>query len=792
MTAPSTREILLRLGRGERIADVCAAAGWSRSQFDGWWREECRRRVPAMEGTRKVGGVQGAVRIARDRWGIPHIQAATDADLFFGFGYATVQDRLFQLDWLRRKARGRLSEILGSEGVESDILFRTLGLGHVAEREWENTPRETRELLAAYTAGINALIEESGDCLPIEFDLLDYRPEPWRPSDSLAIIGEFRWYLTVRFPVIVIPELAKRTLGEGPLYQAFLQGELDEESILQRGEYPPGPPLAKGGLSKGSRSGDEGPGSNNWVLAGKRSSSGQPIVSSDPHIPFGAVSIWQQVRLDGGSFQVAGVALAGMPAVMIGRNHHVAWGITNNICSLRDLYQERADSAHPDCFLYDGKWEKAKSREEVIQVRGAAPVRKTIRSSRNGPIVDEILPGPARQTGPVSLRWLGFEPCGWLTALIGMNRASSCAEFREATRPWLCPTFNIVHADDQGHMGFQSVGRIPIRNLPERGFRPGWDPRHQWDGLIPFEGMPHLEDPERGYILTANHRVAPDDYPYPLSGTWSMAYRARRIREQIEGRPQMSPQDCQTLQQDVHSGRAALLAPKLVAALAGDDDPRVRQAVQLLKEWDAGAEATSVAAALFNVFYIHWCLAVCRERFGKESAGFVAANAGGLAAELLEGDKAGWFVSQERVQAIRAAFRAALEELTQRLGPDIAGWTWGRLHYLVQKHFLSARGDLGQLLDRSGIPARGDGTTVCSSTPDANHAAWLGAGFRMVADLADPKRGMWAVEVGSSSGHPGSPHYDDQIGMWSEGGYHYAGLVGGEEGKELRLEGESS
>jgi penicillin amidase len=490
----SASELLVRLGRGERIADVCTAGGLSREAFDSWWADECRRRVPPAAGSRTAAALAGPVRIERDRLGIPTVRAGTDADLFFGFGYATAQDRLFQLDYSRRKARGRLAEVLGPDAVESDVVYRTIDLAGIAEREWGSLPGEVRALLDAYTAGINAHLDECADNLPIEFGLLDYRPERWTPTDSLAILGEFRWYLTGRFPVIVIPELAKRTLGDGPLYRAFLQGEAVGECILLPGDYRPG----KGGAGLSAGGDDAGPGSNNWVLAGGRTASGKPLVASDPHIPFAAVSIWQQVRLVGGSFRVAGVALAGVPAVMIGRNVDVAWGITNNICSQRDLYQEKTDPAHPGNFLFDGRWEPERDRDETIRVKHAPPVQKTIRASRNGPIVDDLLPAAARHTGPVALRWLGFEPCGWLTAMLGMNRARSCAELREATRPWLVPTFSLVFADRAGHIGYHCAGRIPVRSIPERGYRPGDDPRHQWDGVLPFEAMPHLFNPGRG------------------------------------------------------------------------------------------------------------------------------------------------------------------------------------------------------------------------------------------------------------------------------------------------------
>lgn len=783
----TSQEMLRHLGNGESIAKVCETAGITRTEFEAWWKAECTRRVPAAQGSRKLGGLKGKVRIERDARGIPHIHADNERDLFFGFGYATAQDRLFQLDYLRRKARGRLAEIMGPEAIDSDVLHRTVGLAHIADKEWPTLPADVREYLTAYTAGINALLDESRGCLPIEYDLLGIEPEPWRETDSLAIIGEFRWYLTGRFPVIAIPELVKRAVGDGPLYREFTLAEVDEESILHPGDWPLSPNPSPRGRGESGTSGDAAGGSNNWVLDGYRTDSGKPIVANDPHIPYYAVSIWHEVRLHGGAFNVAGVALAGMPGIMIGRNEYVAFGITNNICSQRDLYQEKTDPAHPGCFLYDGKWEPAQLRSETIQVRGQDAVRKTIRSSRNGPIVDEIMPAQVRHTGPVSLRWLGFEPCGWLTATIGMNRAKNCKEFREAGRPWLCPTFNLVFADTEGNIGFQSVGRVPLRKVAERGYRPGWDPQHQWTGVIPYDEMPGLINPKRGYVVTANNRLAPPDFPYPLAGCWASGHRARRIRQQIEAKKTWSRDDCRRLQMDVHSGRAAACVSPLIAVLQGDADPRVQQAVSILKGWNYHIAADSGAAFIFNAFFTNWCKMVCRERLPGDQAAFAASIAVGISARLLARDETGWF-QRDRLQAIRDTFRGTIDELTSKLGNDLTTWHWGRLHVLAQPHYLSKRGDLGQLLDLNGKPCGGDNVTVCSGTADANWMAALGAGFRMVAEMGDADAGLWATEVAGTSGHPGSPHYADQIDPWALGELHYIPLKGDIGGAVLTLE----
>ena len=325
-------------------------------------------------------------------------------------------------------------------------------------------------------------------------------------------------------------------------------------------------PRRKGAWSRSGKSvgsPDEGLGSNNWVVSGDRTESGMPMVASDPHIAFAAVSCWYEAQLSGGSFDVTGMAYAGMPAIIFGRNRRVAWAITNNICSQRDLYEERTDPDHPGAFLFDGEWEPERTLTETIQVRGGSSVDKTVRFSRNGPIVDELLPAEAAGTGPVSLKWLGATNCGWLTALLGVDRADTVEEFREAIRPWRVPTFSMMAADVDGHFGYQSVGRIPVRKVQQLGYRPGWDPEHQWNGLIPTEHMPRLVDPEQGWAISANNRTAPNDYPYPLFGAWSSGHRAKRIRQMIEEAGH------------VQQGRVWADAPGHACAEGGRGDARV-------------------------------------------------------------------------------------------------------------------------------------------------------------------------------------------------------------------------
>lgn len=770
--------MLGRLGRRESIAEVCAASGLTAGEFEVWWDGEIRRRLAVLDG--ETGGPVGAaVEIRRDGSGLPHIFAENETDLFVGYGYAMAQDRLFQMDYLRRQAVGRLAEILGPEAFDYDLLVRTIGLHRIAAEETARLPAETAARYEAFADGVNAFIEASCDLPPIEFDLLDYRPEPWRPLDSIALLGEFRWYLTGRFPVIAVPELARRALGHGPLYRAFLTAEAIDETILHPGEYasagsgsdPGEPPL--GGI-------DDGTGSNNWVIGPSRSVSGGALVASDPHIAFGTPNCWYQAHLVGGRFNVAGTGYAGAPGILFGRNLRVAWGITNNISSQRDLYQERTNPVHPGAFLYDGQWEPAHERVEAISVRGEGVRESVVRSSRNGPIVDEILPDFARGTGPVSVRWVGALPCGWPTSILELNAAESCSEFESALRGWGSPTLSTVFGDVDGGFGYRATGQVPIRTREERGYRRGWDPADAWQRMIPFEGMPAVREPERGWVATANNLPAPADFPYPLANMSPTGYRARRIRQMIESREVHSREDMASMQYDVLALRAVDAVPALVQIL-GTGDGRAKAAADALRVWDRRMDTTSAAAAIFEAFQVEWDEAVAAERFSADSsalavgdsAAFVAGGIGSLSLRLLADDEVEWFASLEaRDAAVRAAMNRSLDQLAEQLGEDMSTWNWGRLHSLPLQHLLSGCGDLGQLLDRGGEPVGGNGVVVSNTGSAPDFVSRSGANFRLIADLAEKPAQIWTLDAAGPSGQPGSPHYANQFGDWQSGRYH--------------------
>ncbi|MDB5391910.1 MAG: penicillin amidase [Planctomycetaceae bacterium] len=339
-------------------------------------------------------------------------------------------------------------------------------------------------------------------------------------------------------------------------------------------------------------------------------------------------------------------------------------------------------------------------------------------------------------------------------------------------------------ADTAGHIAVQCAGRIPLRSTAERGFRPGWDPRHQWLGLLPFEALPHCVNPSRGWLATANNRLAGDDYAYPLFGTWISGYRAARIREMIESQIATRANDPsnggfemahhRVMHQDVLSLRAIKCVPLLIKVLENIQHPQLQAAVSCLRDWNGHVEAHLVAPTLFNVFFTRWSKAVTDIYFEGETAELLAKQAEYVASRLLEADPSGWLVPGTRETGIRNVFLKTLAYLTERFGDDMTAWTWSRIHQIPLKHVLSTRGDLGQLLNHGGGPVKGDMITVCNTGSGPDWIANSGAGYRLIADLAE--YGLWAVDGSSQSGNVGTEHYADQFNLWNNGEYHFIPL----------------
>jgi penicillin amidase len=738
---------------------------------------DLRRRLPPVDATLRAS-VRASVEIIRDRAGVPHVYAASTADLYLGLGFAMAQDRLWQMDRLRRRALGRQAEILGPEYVQSDLLHRAVGIPEIAAREVERVDPATRHILDRFVAGINRHIEACGRDLPIEFALLDYAPEPFSVRDSIAILrGEF-WSLNGRLYTLAIAEAAGQLPAD--LRAAYLAPEAPEHRILPPGVACPAvEPVSQSANSNQVLMGmGDGTGSNNWAIAASRTSSGHAMLGSDPHQPFWLPSSWYEYAVHGPEDDAAGAGHPGVPGLWFGANGSIAWGITNNAASTRDLYREQVHPTDPRLYRDGDTWREFEERIEEIPVRGQTSVRHVQQSTVRGPIVNHVV--PAVNSGgdaPLSLRWVGQEHLDDMRATIAIGRATDWDTFRGALRDWSVPAFNFGYADKTGRVGYQCAGRVPIRGRLARGYRDANEPTDAWQGYIPFEALPHVVDPERGYVASANERVAPDDYPYALHGSFAAGHRAARLHQVLANSPSFDREQAIALQNDVKSCRAERLAPPLVEWLALADHPDVVVLREALAAWDYRYTTNSPAPTLFETFMHVWQARVARERFAHGSEQLIALvqASGGVAAQLIErgDDQLHWFTGDLRGE-VAAAVRDALERVRTRHGSSPADWQWGKVHQAHWRHPLSPAGETSLDVGPASVDGGSD-TLRNTGAGQPAFAAASGAEYRLIVDFAEPDRFLAVQNVGNS-GQPGSPHYADQFDDWLTGKYHVVNL----------------
>lgn len=732
-------------------------------------------------GRQAVAGIEGGVTISRDPLGIPTIRTQAPSDLFFGFGYAIAQDRLWQMDLYRRLAGGRLAEILGDRPVavkpggrlepasvvQLDCLHRALGLVRGAQASQELLSHEARMALECYAAGVNAAISamQQERCLPLEFYLLGYEPEPWRAQDSLAIGRFIAWMLC-------LAARAELVLGA-------LLSHPDLSLLLP--VYPQGEPVIVQGA--GSLGGGGG-GSNSWVGGPGRTRSGHAILCNDPHLPMGLPCLFYQVTLRGGGYHVSGATMPGIPAIVIGANADVAWGITSAMPDDADLYRETLHPSDPDLYGFEGNWRRLTVGVEEIAVRGGPSRRVTIRYVPHGgadcPLLSDILPLDT----PLSLRWTGLEPSREMDALLKICRARGLDEFQEALRNFAIPAQNFLYADRAGNYAYFCAGRFPRRRRGEGPFPlDGASGASEWQGEIPFDELPSLINPPSGLIVTANHRIVDDTYPHTLTYLWEPPYRARRILELLE-RGGLDVPDMAAIQGDVLSLQAKAVVMRVIAPVAGDLSRRARAAAERLLHWDFRMRAESGEAALYHVFYERLRSLVFADRLNRVTHELYRGYFSLLhlpvvpVDRILEEGEAVW-MPEGRGPVVSRALEEAVAFLEEKMGAE-GEWAWGKVHSFTLRHPLGGGRDRGSTflnrivqLNRGPFPHPGDGMTVNVAAYLLSHPfePVVGPAYRQIVDLGNVHESLWIIP-GGSSGDPLSPHYSDQLADWRDGRYH--------------------
>ncbi len=808
-----------RLGIGLGATVVLVAVGLAVTFL--WYRQAS---LPMHEGTLRLQGVQQPVEIRRDDAGVPHIIAVTEADALFALGFAHAQDRLWQMDFNRRLAQGRLSELAGPAGLDIDRFLRTVGVMQIAQRAVDDMDAETRAQLKAYVAGVNAAMQSRTGPLPPEFILTRTpAPAPWTEQDSMAWgvmmaldLGQSwrdelaRLLLAARLSKAEIDELRPDPggvpfLSVDYVEQYRLMGLFAPQSALLESATRLAALPSLGGLGLGS-----GVGSNNWVVAGSRTKSGQPLLANDPHLGLATPAVVYmaslQVKGEQG-FRVFGATMAGLPYALFGRNAHVAWGFTNVEADAEDLYIERLKPDDATQYQTPDGWTAFTTREEVIRVKGADDVRFTVRTTRHGPVISDALvqlrpaaagaaattaeKGARPQLAPqyvLALRMALAEPGDTtLRAFRGLNRARSVADIEAALRDFKLIRQNVVFAEaardgKPGHIGWIAAGRMPLRKMEStlRGQvpAPGWDAANDWSGFLSFEQLPRILDPGEGFIATANARVV--ERPYPLhiaSSTFALPYRMNRIRELLAAEPRHDVASMQRIQLDQRDGGARALLPLL--ARTQPQSTAAKIALARLQQWDGTMRVDAPEPLIYHA----WQRELRRRIFEDDLGAPIAPRAEMLAATIgvLDGRfKARDWCDDRTTQRqescdelLGESLETAVKELASSTGKDVLGLRWGEQHPAVLEHRpLSNVAAVRGWFERR-IPVGGSTNTVNvaapGSKPNAPFAAEHGPVMRMVYDLGSDG-GSWTV----SSAQNGSPLDDVDVDLareWAQGHY---------------------
>jgi penicillin amidase len=578
-----------------------------------------RSTLPDYNGEITVPGIIKPVEIIRDAYGMPHIYAQTDDDAYFALGYCMAQDRLYHMDMVRRVVQGRLSEILGPKLVPVDKLFLTISAGKSIEEIAAKYPHEVTSALMAYAAGVNHYIDHHQGPLPIEFTILGYKPEPWKFSDWVSTHYYMAWDLNSAFSIEMLYAAVINTVGENLAQALFPDYPQNYPTIIP--EETASLDFLKTLVFAREALGAAGGGaSNSWVLSAEKSTTNKPILANDPHLGHGAPGIWYEAHLITPSMNVSGSFLPGIPYVVIGANEHVAWGFTNVMADDADFYIEKLNPANPNQYEFKGQWEDMLVKEKVIKVKGAEDVKLTVRLTRHGPIIDQVNKYNEPRNTSLSIRWTAYEKLEAIRAFYHLNTAENIDDVEKAVEYFKCPGQNWVYADDKGNIGYWAAVGIPIRD----GFSgavpvPGWDGKHEWKGYVPTKDQPHLRNPDRGWIATANNKHVGDDYPYPISHYYAMPDRFVRIQEMITAKQKLDTQDFVNMHADFYVVLAREWVPLILNSLADKAQSETEQrALATLKNWDFVADTEGVAPTVFHSTINEMVKNTVKKRLGDE------------------------------------------------------------------------------------------------------------------------------------------------------------------------------
>jgi penicillin amidase len=766
-----------------------------------WLRSGAKVALPQLDGDAQLAGLSAPVTVRRDGHGVPHIEAAGVDDLFVAQGYVTAQDRLWQMDMYRRNANGELAEVLGSSLVKHDTAQRVLGFRKAAERIYAGLSADDRRYLDDYARGVNVFITQHQDALPTEFRLLLYKPKPWQGVDSISVGTMMIDMLDTHWDVKLEREEVAAKLNNPTLVnELYPVGSWRDRpptgEVIDLTQPQPVPAATNddddddnttAGVgntgnrqqARGNRNPESGDlsglratlglpdcdgcaaGSNNWVVSGAHTASGKPLLANDMHLPISVPNIWYMAELRAPDFHVAGVTLPGVPWVIAGHNEHVAWGFTALYADVQDLYIEKVDGKG-NYLGADGVWKPLEADRETIHVRGGKDVTMDVQSTAHGPLVTPIIPDESRA---IALKWTLYDSSMAALPLFAMNAAHNWDEFSKAVATWCWPTQNLVYADDQGHIAYHAIGKVPLRPGGLMGL-PIADAQHEWQGYIPFDAMPNAFDPPSGFLATANSRVTTDKSPYPLSLEWIDPYRAERIYKTMQGRNGLTAKDMIGVQTDIYSEMDQEVAHRLAYAIdhAEQTDDRLRKAADLMRSWDGKLTIDSAAASIVvQARRALWPL-ILEPKLGSLVHDYRWAEKDFAEEEIIMHGTGDWlppgFKNWDEVltEAVRRGMKSA-----DKAPADVSQWTYGSWHQIDLQHPLASMLPLLTKIEETGpLPQSGDETTV----KQVGRA--FGPSQRFTMDWSNVDGSTENIVLGESS-DPYSDYFRDQWNDWYNG-----------------------
>ncbi|HAQ19682.1 MAG TPA: hypothetical protein DCR40_10690 [Prolixibacteraceae bacterium] len=747
--------------------------------------------IPDYNKDIKLSGLIADVTVIRDSFAIPHIYAENEHDLYIAVGYAMAQDRLWQMDLLRRVTQGRLAEILGEGLVDADMLFRSLRFTEKSRKVFGAADANLRSCVESFTDGVNQFIRQAGKNLPPEFGILGYKPEPWLPEHSLNLVGYMAWDLSTGWPNEVLLDQMCQKLG--PDLSRYLVPDMD--SVHKTSIYPDFK-LDKGiaevltKLSKTAAIVDElgldvFRGSNNWAVSGKKSVTGKPLLANDMHLGFNIPGIWYQMhQVIPGKLNVTGVVLPGQPIVIAGHNDSIAWGFTNMMTDDADFYQETINPQNPDQYLLNGAWKDLIRVPEKILIKGGDSLIKFNLFTHRGPIISEQ---KKVNDKVLSMRWLGNEDSDEIRSVYLLNRASNWNDFRNALSTFRSVNQNAVYADVNGNIGLQATIGIPIREGDRTLVYPGDTDRYDWKGLVPFDELPFTYNPECGYVASANCKTAPADYPYYISDWYILPYRMDRIIEMLKEKEKLSSKDFQRMQGDQKSKMAEKFTRYFLSHLVAKSglSGSEKEVFELMGKWDYTLLKERPEALIFEKWYYLTGLNLVKDQldsllltkfvgdktfFENFMENMLLAPSDNWADDIKTKE-----VTETFGDMIGLSFQQTVKELASEFGGEPTGWKWGDSHTFTLAHPLSKVKILDRIfhLNRGPYPVGGSSHTVGPYTNpfNKNSAVYHGASERHIFDIGNWDRSLTVIPTGES-GNPASKHYCDQTESYVTNKYH--------------------